>query len=239
MEVLKKISDAYYHCMAQQGKRYKEIIDRENLEDIRILFENIPSEEKEEASKYLFNRHWKTYKLRPMVIEAVLEYGTAEEITSAIRDIIPFSRVVARGNKDEIFYSLENHNFVYEDNFYEKYLCDTKDKEMISAFLINKNVYCVPDCIADIAIKMKLYDLLFARPITRNMVEKIIVSGDKELILAAINQFSSVGLNLVLAQKKQLGLDKEEIEMLTEKKEAKKNEEKFWAQVDEAFDLVR
>lgn len=237
--MVKKISDAYYHCMAQQGKRYKEIIDRENLEDIRILFENIPSESREEASKYLYHKHWNTYILRPMVIEAVLEYGTAEEVTSAIRDIVPFVRVVERGNKDEIFYSLENHNFVYEDGFYVNYLCVTRDQEMISAFLKNKKVNYIADRIAEIAIEMKLYDLLFARPITRNMVEKIIVSGDKELILAAINQFSSVGLNLVLAQKKQLGLDKEEIEMLTEKKEAKKNEEKFWAKVDEAFDLVR
>jgi hypothetical protein len=239
MELLKKISDAYYHCMAQQGKRYKEIIDRENLEDVRILFENIPSELREEASKYLYHNHWDTYILRPMVIEAVLEYGTEEEVILAIRDIIPFSKVVERGNRDEILYSLKNHSFVYEDDFYVNYLCGTRDKEMISAFLKNKKVKYIADSIAKIAIDMRLYDLLFAQTITRNMSEQIIVSGNKELILAAINQFSSVGQTLILSQKKQLGLSQEEIEMITKKKQEKKNEEKFWAQVDEAFDLVR
>lgn len=107
-KLLEKIASNYYIAMAKRGKKYQKIIVRGKKEEIELLFHNIPNNQKEVASKLLYTTWLNSNELRPMVIEALFEYGSQEEIKEVIKTLSPFEAIIARGKKEEIKLLFQN-----------------------------------------------------------------------------------------------------------------------------------
>lgn len=275
-KILKKIANKYYVAMAKKGKKFQKIIARGKQEEIELLFETLPDNQKEEASKLLYTTWFNSDELRPMVlkyatdkeikhlfetlpdnkkeelaellysmrgsdsalrpmlIDILFKYASKKIIQEAMRSIISFDIVIARGKKYVIYY-IETNRFFSREKI--EYIKNCADKDIISTYL--NSSFFIDDEIAEIAISLKLYDALFKNSISDKIAERILTSGDKELIFAALPQLSSVGIDKVRRMKNKLNLTKEEMSNLDTLLYKKKKSEEGWKMVSGIFDAAR
>ena len=272
-KLLEKIASNYYIAMAKRGK-YQRIIARGKTEEIsllfdnlpnnqkkeaaeylysmwcndsvlrpfiikygteneiRLLFENLPDNQKEEAAETLYSMKCSDSVLRPMVIDILFKYASQSIIKEAMRSIISLDMVIARGKKEDIICYIEIKHFYTIKEI--EYIKNSGDKEIISAYL--NSAFFVNDEIAEVAISLKLYDALFKNSISDKIAERILSSGDKELIFAAIPQLSAVGIERV---KYMSSFTKEETAYLNNIICQKRKDEEGWKMVTEIFDAAR
>ena len=275
-EIIRKIAKKYYVAMAQRGKKFQKIIARGKKEEIELLFENMPNDQKEEASSLLYTTWFNNdelrpmvvkyatdkeikhlfetlpdnkkeelaellysvrgsdFTLRPMLIDILFKYASKKIIQEAMRSIISFDIVIARGKKYVIYY-IETNRFFSREKI--EYIKNCADKDIISTYL--NSSFFIDDEIAEIAISLKLYDALFKNSISDKIAERILTSGDKDLIFAAIPQLSSVGIERVRKMESKLKLTKEEMSNLDTLFYKKQKSEEGWKMVSEIFDYAR
>ena len=120
MKLFKKLRDMFYIHRAQ------DIFSKGSEEKIKLFFEKLPSDLKEDVSKLLYKKLWNDRRrlVRQLVVDAVLEYGSPEEIREAIVTFVPFSKVLARGNQREIFLALIKQSYDWDCEQYLRFFLE-------------------------------------------------------------------------------------------------------------------
>ena len=233
MKLFKKLRDMFYIHRAQ------DIFSKGSEEKIKLFFEKLPSDLKEDVSKILYKKLWNDQRrlVRQLVVDAVLEYGTPEEIREAIVTFVPFSKVLARGNQEEIFLALKKQSYDWD---LEKYLLETRNKEALICYLNSMFGDTPSNEIIDLAISMDCCNILIERNIRilEDKMKQIIQSGDKKVIMTFINQLSSYGLNMVL-DNTNIKLTSEERQEIEKRLVYQKKDEKLMSAISSEFDTIR
>lgn len=223
---------AYYLAKARKGQDFKVIIARGNYLEIKALFENLNESQIEEAERFYYETFRGNYANGPLKFGyLLLKYGTKEELLKAIPvHELPSERIISRGDAEEINLFIEKGESMVcteADNVIENYIISKGDKELIEKYLQNARTRYVGDKIATLAMSKGLTRLLVDKRISGDIAEKLIATGDKELLLAYAPYVTAYGVEKILEREDELGFTREDKKFLQSRKERAENRERF------------
>jgi len=249
MKLIEKIQGDYYTRCAKRGKNAKKILERGKEEEVYMLYQSmesnevklllyqLPSELKEKAEKLLYKTCWNDCRLNCAVVDFLFKHGSPQEIQRGIVEgIVPFYYLEDLERRELILLSL-SCGHIRDKESCTRYLLKTKDKEGLEAFL--KSVEGeVPDKIVDLAIEFGYLKLLAEKRISERKMRQIIEGENKEAIMTLLPKMSSVGVGLVLENKK-IDLTPEERQKIESLAKNKAREEDAWRSIDAEFNMIR
>jgi hypothetical protein len=225
-----RLIDEYYMAKAKKGQDYKVIIARGNYREIKTLFENLCEAEIAEAEKFYYETFRGNYDNGPLKFAYLLfKYGTKEDVLKAIPEHeLPSERIISRGDEEEINLFIEEGKSVRgTEKGIEEYLIAKGDEALIKKYLQNARTRYVGDELASLAMSFGLTKLIVSKKISEEIANKLIDSGNKEVLLAYAPYITACGVEKILEREDELGFTQEEKENLIKRMHQLENRERF------------